>query len=834
MSIKNQEALQKRADGLKFKNLNGLKSILIKEIKTSSSSAAILELHFYNNNDIENIFKDFDAAEKEDKSATAAKFIHFSGGHRTKADLLKIVDMKLGNADNTILTLTVSPIGDYSTYTLSVEYKEIMDPLFSEIDFKFRPGCFNTNCKPEWKTAPEPKKDPSIDYLAKDYDSFKHTMIAAMMERVPGWQPTSEADLDQAFIELFSAAADELSDYQDRVINEAYLPTARKRVSLARHARLMDYHIHQGNQASTWLVLNLKERADLNLADKPLDIIVWSGSENMNVPSSVIFSTCTDQYFHYLLNKMDLYTWRVSKSSQEAGTLTALDAGSTMADLRITGTENETKMVRDLINNGEIKYLLIKENFNPATGEALGRDPNKRQLLKLRTEAKALKDPVTDEWFLRVLWEDGLRNNYCFTVYCPDGSKENISYFQGNLVEIYHGRPVKTVFKEPIQENNAQTKNIGEFYFERTKRNSSLTNEENGENNNKEWVICRLPESPLAYRNTSPGGEQKTTSTLDVTVKIGSVDYEWNEEVSLVHSDDSDKNGNHFVVETDEDGRSLIRFGDGINGKKIPYGSEIHCFYQIGRGLDGNIGRDKLFNFDKTKLSNIESCYNPFNATNGRDPEPVEEIIRRIPEAYRSRQLRAVTLNDYVNRAQELGEVSRAVARYVWTGSWRSVHITIDPAGTDELKDEVRDKIMRDLDSVRLIGEDLEIRPPKFVPLRIDVLLCVHPDYWAEDIKSVLEQEFSNGYTTDRRKAFFHPDLWTFGQEIRRSQIIGRVQSIMGVDHVVDVIVRRWGEAAPQADGIIKLRPNEIIQVKNDPNQMETGYIFFDVKGGRQ
>ena len=52
--------------------------------------------------------------------------------------------------------------------------------------------------------------------------------------------PTSEADLDLVLIELILAAADELSDYQDRVMNEAYLSTARKRASLRRHARLLE------------------------------------------------------------------------------------------------------------------------------------------------------------------------------------------------------------------------------------------------------------------------------------------------------------------------------------------------------------------------------------------------------------------------------------------------------------------------------------------------------------------------------------------------------------------------------------------------------------------
>src|SRR5215204_5886771 len=111
--------------------------------------------------------------------------------------------------------------------------------------------------------------------LAKDYDSFRHALISWMVNRVPGWQPTSEADLDQVLLELFSAAADELSDYQDRVMNEAYLATARERVSLARHARLMDYHVHQGNQASTLLALELAPAKDGML---PKGLTSWTGA----------------------------------------------------------------------------------------------------------------------------------------------------------------------------------------------------------------------------------------------------------------------------------------------------------------------------------------------------------------------------------------------------------------------------------------------------------------------------------------------------------------------------------------------------------------------------
>ncbi len=894
MAIQNQEALNKRANNLEAHNLNGLKFVLVTLDPDPNSNKAHLEVHFYNNKEIANILAN---------SRDPKLIFPISGGHRipggSASDQVKVITIS-GNPTDTFLKLTVKPIGDYSTYTLRVDYQN-MDPVFNEINFKFRPGCFNTDCAPDWKSAPEPKIDPAIDYLTKDYDSFKHTMIAAMIERVPGWQPSSEADLDQVLLELFSAAADELSDYQDRVMNEAYLSTAKKRVSLARHARLMDYHIHQGNQASTWIALKV---ADGGAFDLSKDFSVWAG-DDMSAPSSAVFinrsekqlifsmglefqndldsgsftnnlrskfesygimfslnvsvsievtgsewlvsddtmktyavrkegnqlKVYTPHILYTLLNQMGLYTWGDS--------IPSLAVGDTTADLKLTdGTNAITDKasaikVQDLIRSGQIRYLLIQENLNPVTAERPGRNPGKRQLLRLLpgeqgAEAKydpltetVTGDPLTSQWFVRVRWEekDKLKSNYCFTIDCHNGKVEDVSLFYGNLVEVYQGRPVTTVFKEPTPATNEN-----EFYYERTERLGT---------------ICKLPQGPLAYKDSPPGGEDPPESTLKVDVITpGSGSEEWHERISLIHSDEND---NHFIVETDEMGESLIRFGNGaslftsaLNGKRLPDGAEVHCYYQVGSGPDGNIGADKLVNFDRNAFPEIVECWNPFDVTSGRAPEPVAEIIRRVPEAYRFRQLRAVTLKDYADRAKELPGVSNATARYAWIGSWRTVQITIDPAGTTILDEKLRKEIESYLDAVRLIGEDLEIRPPRFVPLEIHVLLCIHPDYWPKDIRYILEQEFSDSFTKSGDIAFFHPDRWTFGQELRASQIIGRIQSIEGIDHVIAVNMKRWNEATPSTEAIIELRHNEIIQVKNDPDHMEKGFIDFDIWGGRQ
>jgi len=806
MVIKNQEALNERANNLR--TFNGIRLVLVSLSPGVNPTEAILTVHFYNNNQLSNIVNEITA-----NSARAKEIFPIIGGQRILGGPLtgevQVVAVAQDTEDDKVLHLTVKPIGDYSTYTLSVNYSNI-DPIFSEIEFKFRPGCFN-NCAPDWDAPPKPKENPPIDYLAKDYDSFRHTLFSWMTNRVPGWQPTSEADLDQVLLSLFAVAADELSDYQDRVMNEAYLATARKRVSLARHARLLDYHIHQGNQANTWLVVQVSSIYTLEKG-----FLVWAGEEDLDA-TSVVFITHQEQPVDPLLNEIGLYTW--------SGTIPALAAGSKSADLKLsTSGEIPATTVRDLIVEGKITHLLIQEHLNPLTGEMRGRDPTRRQLLKLIPEkTEKIQDPLTGEWFVRVNWEekDKLKRNYCFTVNCPtddpNNPTQNVSLFHGNLVQVYHGRPVSVSFQE-FDESLPLVPEPPLFYI-RTK---------------KQEAICQLPAIPLAYLDTPPGGEVAPKSTLEVEVEFdGSRDL-WEEVIDLIHSDNSDERGDRFLVETDELGRSLIRFGNGTNGKQLPDGAIVNCTYQIGSGLDGNVGADTLQHFDKNSFLNILTCWNPFDVTNGREPEPVAEILRRVPQAYRYRQLRAITLKDYENRAAELPEVDRAAARYYWTGSWRTVQVAIDPVGTSILEPELREKVARHLEAVRLIGEDLEIRPPRFVPLDIKVYLCINTNYWVEDIRFILEQEFSDGYTPDGRLAFFHPDRWTFGQGLRVSQIIGAVQGIQGVEHVIKVELNRWNEVTPGTKDVIEVRANEIILVKNNRDRLEDGFIKFDIQGGRQ
>jgi len=843
--IFDQEQLADRASDLT--SHNGMARVFVTLDELSSPAAfAVLEVEFYNDVGLADIVSDITSAVK-----LPTDIFSISGGSRIRGDAIPdrgpvhVSDVAVVVAEDK-LRLTVTPVGDYSTYRLNIiDSTYDLDPLFAKIDFKFRPGCFNTNCAPlsDYQAAAE---EPAIDYLAKDFHSFKHLLVNAMRDRVPDWQPTSEADLDQVIIDLIAADADELSDFQDRVMNEAYLGRACKRVSLARYARLMDYHIHQGNQASTWLAMQVS--ADF-VIDKSLG--VWTGRDWQD-DASVIFASDHDvnhqQACFSALNALKQYSW--------GNAVTALEKGATEADVIDQSgsmTEVEANNLRDILNREDIDHLLIEQKLNPDTGSAHGIDKTARQVLRLRegdNAAISVEDPVAGTWFVRVFWRepDQLLRRYCFVSQCiGQPPVDDISLFHGNLIEVRHGRPHQTIFYPSTQplgtEDGTQFEKLEYRHYELS-INQQLLRSYPSDDDEILPVILNMPHRFVAYRNTPPGGEVRSRSSLRVEVNGFSV--AWDEQADLIESTDEDT---HYQLETDELDCSRIRFGNSINGRALPQGAEVTCYYQVGSGSEGNVGTDSLINYDRSAsgFPAITAVWNPLDVDNGRTPELAAQIIRRVPQAYRSRQLRAVTLEDYVKRAEELDAVSHAHARYAWTGSWRTVRVAIDlKAGFDW--DEEKWAIQSHLDAVRLIGEDLEVREASFVALDILLRVCAHPEVWPGDLAFELAAEFSSTYNSQGQPGFFHPDLWTFGQSIRASQLMGRALSISGIERVLLLSMRRWHSVTgPSTDlvtitadelpvnevDLITVEPWQIIRVDSDPSHLERGRVQFDIQGGR-
>jgi hypothetical protein len=812
----NLEILAQRALHLEERSLNGMRMVIVTFEPGDNPVKALVEIHFHNEIGLDGLDTDEIAGPSFPLAVRGGRRIPAGSGARE----VRITAAEPYMAGSGILTVTVEPIGDYSTYTLEITADRLdpaaaapgIDPLFRSIPFKFRPGCFTNDCAPSVETGRAKEPEPVIDYRAKDFESFRHTLISAMMARVPNWQPTSRADLDMVLIDLISAAADELSDYQDRVINEAFFGRARNRVSLARHARLMDYHIHQGCQASTWLAIDAQRQVTLESGFQ-----VWVRGEEYD-NTSAVFETRESVLLDPAINCLGLYTW--------GGVQTTLAEGATSADLqplRDNGDGTFTAesgfaratAVRDALRTG-CGRLILYERLNPRTGRLAGRDSTRRRIVALvdgDAAAKVGSDPFTGESYVRVRWrdEDALEHTYAFCTDCPGGEAEHVALFEGNVVRAFHGRRREVVLGAPREAAGGSNDRV---YAIRA---------DGG-------VVCRLPDGPLAYRAAHGDGAVPPVSTLHVETDDSTPGGAvlWHERISLVHSGGTDR---HFVVETDERGRSVVRFGNGMNGARLPEGATVRCTYQEGRGLDGNVGADTLTSFVPNGI--VNACWNPFDVADGKAPEPVEVIIRRAPEAYSQSRDRAVTLADYRRRVEELEEVAAAGARYGWTGSWRTVRIAVDPLGSDHLTPHLKRTVFRHLRDRALLGEDIEIHEPRYTAVEVKMTVCVKQDFWCEEVEPMLRNEFTDGYTFDGREGFFHPDRWSFGRDLYPSLLIARAHGVQGVDRVVEVKMRRVGRTVWIEDEPLGIGGDEILRVRNDPDHLEDGQILIDVRGGR-
>lgn len=165
------------------------------------------------------------------------------------------------------MEVVVDKLGDFSTYTLSVVTLDEhghpttqplagFDPRYDRVDFNFKASCpTDLDCKVQPVCPPPKRTQPEINYLAKDYASFRQLILDRLAIIMPNWQETHVPDLGIALVELLAYTGDYLSYHQDAVATEMYLDTARERISVRRHARLVDYALHEGCNARAWVTM---------------------------------------------------------------------------------------------------------------------------------------------------------------------------------------------------------------------------------------------------------------------------------------------------------------------------------------------------------------------------------------------------------------------------------------------------------------------------------------------------------------------------------------------------------------------------------------------------
>jgi len=710
--------------------------------------------------------------------------IRITGGERVTGIVVTAV-----RNEGTSLEVTVDRPGDWSPYELRVVGPAGgppagFDPVLSAIPFSFKSAC-PTGMDPPDTSAPLPAAgpEPVLDYLTKDYNSFVQLMSDRMSTTLPGWIERNPADLMVTLIELLAYVADHLSYYQDAVATEAYMFTARRRVSLRRHALLLGYQVSEGCSARVFLCFGV---------DRLTTIKAATGVQaDLAVDAPPVYQTLHELCARPEHNAIPLHDW-----SDEA---LILAPGSTSATLRPSG---EVSLAPGM-------YLLLEQcpeecpDEGPDEGSketpGMRSDPAHCQVVRLTGVIEGV-DPIDGTPVVEVTWDpdDALA--------FPLQVSGNRAMARANVALADHG--------EPMSEQRLVTDGLQPA---------------------GQWRPV-LRERPLTF--AQPYDQQAPASALlnpDPALALPSILLDdggaiWTPSYDLLGCGPDTPS---FVVEVENDRQVRLRFGDGINGRR-PGSTVMSATYRRGCGTPGNVNAGAITRFFGTPAAGVVSVVNPLPAAGGQEPDSVNHILRLAPHAHLDSQ-RAVTEDDYAAVVAGDPAVKTAAGRLRWTGSWYSAFVTVERSGGGALEpDGLADRLRGLLDAKRMAGVDIELAQPVPVPIELALIVSASEGYIAAKVRRRVVDELCPGTLPDGRLGFFHPDNFTMGQPVYLSTIYRAVLAVDGVDAVVATVFRRYGDrsAGGLTDGRILVGPLEVVRLDQDLSLPDRGLLTVEVWGG--
>lgn len=699
-------------------------------------------------------------------------------------------DWSVDGFQKTTLTLRVKAPGDFSIYTLTIK-SPLIDEYFDHVLFSFKALCpRDIDCLQPPEVCPtEEVAAPAIDYLAKDFDSFRRVLSDFSTLRYPAWQERSEADFGVVFMEALCAIADDLSYQQDRLAAEAYLDVATERRSIVRHARLVDYEPRPATASRVLL------RFDVSAGPIPSGLVVHATTgdgERIDFETGTGLNDTTDYNVRPEWNSIEAYYWDDASRCLRHGADEIFLMGSN-ATLQLQAGQS----------------LLIE------TPTTVGASPL-RQVVTI-VSAATTRDEVYGKDLTRVVFRDPLLRD-------RDLATTTVS---ANLVPATQGRRFSDAFA-----------------IDTAPRGVALCVVRTGPEGTKQYLHT-LCNGPLAYLSTDAGGFQP-----EIRLRRSDVPQRWQWIRSLIDAEQfpltplftidpmryapvgpPDANLRRQFDYDGSDG-ATIRFGDGSFGDVPESGSTFVVDYRVGGGAVGNVAADSITNIEPNSLlaTRANAVSNPFAATGGADAEPDETVRRLAPEAFRATQFRAVRPEDYCAAAQTIPWVERAGTRFRWTGSWLTVFTAVEPRETEMPTDEELRQTVSLLERYRMTGYESYVLPPRYASLDIVITVCARPDAFRGDVATAVGVAVGS-----QEGGFFHHDRFVFGRPLERSQLESAIQNAGGVAGVLDLQYRRRGvtHGLVEMPSQVVVAANEIVRADGDPSRPDAGSVTVIVRGGK-
>jgi hypothetical protein len=745
-----------------------------------------------------------------------------------------------------VLTLRVASPGDFSTYTLTIP-SPLLDRFFDHVLFSFKAGCpSDLDCEPVVPPCPPPAADvPPINYLAKDFLSFRQALLDFSALRYPRWQERSEADFGVMFLEALSALADDLSYTQDRIAAEATLATATQRRSVVRHARLVDYEPTPAVSSSVMLRFDVAD----GVATIPDGVAVTApgpGGEAIafetgnGLRTRLLSPALGGVPANALWNAGKIVPYWFDDSER------CLQAGATEMCVLGRGFDFQPG-----------QWLLIE------TAAASTADPPLRQIVQLLDAgdaAGAWAEEECDELFPSPVTADGPP-----WLTCPVSPPASMAptavtrirwraqdqltadrdltrtVLAGNIAPATQGRTVQETFVigPPAQGDTAPGTIV--------RAGARPVTAPGVSGNPAPMHLYTLANAPVACLPQPTldlsGAALPEIVLLQDDPAAGPTPWNWFRrlldagEFDLAFTLDAARyasiarnSDNSVQYDYDGDAGDTIRFGDGTFGIDPDAGARFTAVYRFGAGAAGNVAADAISRLDAATLATGRylAVSNPLPAAGGKDAQTLQSVQRLAPSAFRAQQFRAVIAADYKQAAETLPWVQRAGTVFRWTGSWLTVFTTPDPLGSEQVTVAERTQLIALLNRYRMAGYESYVPDPQYVSLDLAIDVCATADAFAADVKEAIIAALAP-------PGFFAPNDFSFGQPLERSRLEAAIQAVPGVAGVLCIRVRVRGRAAGLAEmgDIVGVGTNQIVRCDNDPSRPENGALAVTVGGGR-
>jgi len=321
-------------------------------------------------------------------------------------------------------------------------------------------------------------------------------------------------------------------------------------------------------------------------------------------------------------------------------------------------------------------------------------------------------------------------------------------------------------------------------------RGKSVTNEilGNGDATVSTGQEFILQKSPLTYLlNPSSASGAEYTSTLQVWVN----GVQWTEVPSFYGQP---ANARIFVTTEDQQNMTHVQFGDGVNGARLPSGTNnVVANYRYGSGADAPAAGSLTVILQS--WPGLKSILNPVPVGGGADPDPPQQIKTYAPQSVLAFG-RAISADDYETIAAQAPGVARARAYWSWNPLQQRMMTQIYVGDDANAVKAANTALANACDPNR----PLQVTQAQSFTIGITLTLLINPIYATTDVVAA-----ATAALIDPDTGLLGTAVIRIGQVIFQSQIYQACLSVPGAVAVHDLLITGITATGPD----FQLNPGE-------------------------